>query len=862
MMKENQKKSESGLFGRIFNLIFRQDDSQPNSKKRLFAQLLFTALAFAAMISLSYVFVRNVIQKNLSQNAENVMFVVQNQVENDLNTPKMYLAGFSRTIRTAILRGDDQAKIKECLTDLSKYVRTDLQGFSGFAGFFGYFYMPEGPVFMDDSTFSVPIDFDPTERPWYKNTTDNHGAVAETMSYSDIVTGEDILIYSICIHDDDDNLLGVVCMRLQIDEIGDRVVNAAINRGGWGMLISRELIVLAHPNEPFVGIDARDPSFPPSLYTPQMIRGENVSEGVMKDYQGDKSISFFRRLSNGWYLGLVTPEGPYYQSLTKLAYTLGILGTIFAGALMIILIGLDMAKNKSDRESKYKSAFLANMSHEIRTPMNAIIGMTTIGKSADTIERKDYCLNKIEDASNHLLGVINDILDMSKIEANKFELVNDEFNFEKMLQRVVNVVNFRVDEKHQKLTVHIDKDIPRYVIGDDQRAAQVITNLMGNAVKFTPENGSITLNARLLGEENCDYILQIGVSDTGIGLTAEQQDRIFMSFEQAESSTTRKYGGTGLGLAISKTIVELMGGNIWVESEPNKGSTFTFNIRVKRSSRIHEGLLDTDVNLSNVRIMAVDDDKDILSYFNEIVEGFGVGCCDIATSGEEALGMVVRNGEYNIYFVDWRMPVMDGIELASKLKKKASEKSVVIMITAAEWTSIEAEAKQAGVDKFLSKPLFPSAILDVIKECISVDRRQMETAQNDIKGIFEGRKILLAEDVEINREIVLALLEPTNVTIECAENGLEAVKMFQRTPDYDMVLMDVQMPVMDGYEATKRIRALDIPEAKTARIIAMTANVFRDDIERCQEVGMDNHIGKPLDFEEVVEKLLEYMPAA
>jgi CheY-like chemotaxis protein len=184
------------------------------------------------------------------------------------------------------------------------------------------------------------------------------------------------------------------------------------------------------------------------------------------------------------------------------------------------------------------------------------------------------------------------------------------------------------------------------------------------------------------------------------------------------------------------------------------------------------------------------------------------------------------------------------------------------MITAAEWTSIETEAKKAGVDKFLSKPLFPSAIMDVIKECISVDRQQMETTRNDIKGIFEGRKILLAEDVEINREIVLALLEPTNVKIDCAENGLEAVRMFQQSPDYDMVLMDVQMPIMDGYEATKQIRALDKKKKKTAQIIAMTANVFRDDIERCHDVGMNNHIGKPLDFEEVVEKLLEYMPAA
>jgi CheY-like chemotaxis protein len=207
------------------------------------------------------------------------------------------------------------------------------------------------------------------------------------------------------------------------------------------------------------------------------------------------------------------------------------------------------------------------------------------------------------------------------------------------------------------------------------------------------------------------------------------------------------------------------------------------------------------------------------------------------------------------------MPVMDGIQLASELKKRSSAKSVVIMITAAEWSTIEAEAKKAGVDKFLSKPLFPSAIMDIIKECISLDRRQMENAQNNLDGIFEGRHILLAEDVDINREIVLTLLEPTKAAIDCAENGVEAVRMFREAPHkYDMILMDVQMPEMDGYDATKQIRTLPVPEAKTVRIIAMTANVFREDIEKCQEVGMDNHIGKPLDFEEVVGKLLVYMP--
>ncbi|MDR0497444.1 MAG: PAS domain S-box protein, partial [Treponema sp.] len=240
---------------------------------------------------------------------------------------------------------------------------------------------------------------------------------------------------------------------------------------------------------------------------------------------------------------------------------------------------LETALEAANSASHAKSAFLANMSHEIRTPMNAIIGMVTIGKSSDDSERKDYCFSRIENASKHLLGVINDILDMSKIEAGKFDLSVAEFNFEKMLQSVVNVISFRVDEKRQKLTVHIDKAIPEILIGDDQRLAQVITNLLGNAVKFTPEKGSISLDTRFLEEENGIDILQISVTDTGIGISPEQQSRLFQSFQQAESSTVRKFGGTGLGLAISKNIVEMMGGKIWIKSEPGEGSTFSFTIQ-------------------------------------------------------------------------------------------------------------------------------------------------------------------------------------------------------------------------------------------------------------------------------------------
>jgi CheY-like chemotaxis protein/two-component sensor histidine kinase len=376
--------------------------------------------------------------------------------------------------------------------------------------------------------------------------------------------------------------------------------------------------------------------------------------------------------------------------------------------------------------------------------MNAIIGMITIGQKAHDIDKKDYCLQKIEDASAHLLGVINDILDMSKIEANKLELSLENFDFEKMIRNVENVINFKVNEKKQKLTINIDKKIPGIILGDDQRLIQVLTNLLSNAVKFTPENGTISLESRLIKREGDTFTIQINVKDTGIGIVHEQQAKIFSSFEQADSGTSRKYGGTGLGLAISKRIVELMGGVIWIVSEPGKGSTFSFTVQL-----------------------------------------------------QEGTGKEEENQDY----------------------------------------------------------------ATLVPENIS----------------FPGKCILAAEDVEINREILASLLESTLVTIDTAENGRETCEKYFANPDkYSLILMDVQMPEMDGLEASRLIRGVEAEweeknikksiENKTSPkpvrripIVAMTANVFREDVERCLEAGMNDHVGKPLDIKEVLEKLKKYM---
>jgi signal transduction histidine kinase/CheY-like chemotaxis protein len=530
---------------------------------------------------------------------------------------------------------------------------------------------------------------------------------------------------------------------------------------------------------------------------------------------------------------------------------------------------LVMAREQALSGARAKSEFLANMSHEIRTPMNAIIGMTGIAKSARDLERKNECLEKIGDASVHLLRVINDVLDMSKIEANKLALSPVSFTFEKMLQQVVNVISFRVAEKQQNFSVYIDTAIPSRVIGDDQRIAQVVTNLLGNAVKFTPEGGTIRLAARLREKEGDAVVIEVEVTDTGIGISGEQQGRLFNSFEQADSNTSRRFGGTGLGLAISRRIVEMMGGSIRVQSEPGKGSAFTFTITVREDHEKREPPVNAGVSRENIKILCVDDDLYIRDYVTEISQRLGFAC-DTVSSGEEALVRIKDRGPYNIYFVDWKMPGMDGIETARRIKamneaySAGGLRAVVTMISSGEMEGIKKAARNAGVDRFLSKPLFPSAIADSINQCIGVENTvaAADSAAADMDS-FAGRRILLVEDVAINREIVLALLEPTALTIDCAENGIGAVERFTADPDaYDMIFMDVQMPEMDGYEATRNIRNLErrgIRQAGSVPIIAMTANVFREDVEKCLEAGMDGHVGKPLDVGEVLAVLRKYL---
>ncbi len=579
---------------------------------------------------------------------------------------------------------------------------------------------------------------------------------------------------------------------------------------------------------------------------------------------------------SNWYLLFFMPHGKLNQTVDRLEQEWGLFSVVSCGLILLALLAvfswyirltrrqmheLVEARMAAERANKAKSEFLSNMSHDIRTPMNGIVGMTAIARAnLDNIQQVQNCLKKIDLSSRHLLGLINDILDMSKIESGKLTLHMEQISLQEIMQGIVNIIQPQINAKNQRFDVYI-YDIPvEHVYCDSIRLNQILLNLLGNAIKFTPEGGFIhvSLYEEYSSQEDERIRVHLRVKDTGIGMSAEFKEKIFESFSREDSSRVQKTEGAGLGMAITRHIVDAMNGTIEVESEQGAGTEFHVTLDLEKAPKKEE-----EMRLPPWDILLADDDELLCKSAAATLRTIGCHTQWVLT-GEAALEMAAerhRQGEdYPIILLDWKLPGMDGLQTARRIRETCGSASRILLVSAVDWSDVSEQAREAGIDGAIPKPLFRSTLYYALRAygdaSEETEVREMETGTD-----LTGRRVLLAEDNDLNREIAEELLSDLGLELDWAENGQICVEKFQNNPAgwYDAILMDIRMPVMNGYEATRAIRALNREDAGTIPIIAMSADAFSDDVRQCLECGMNAHTAKPIDVDEVVRLLETYM---
>ena len=521
------------------------------------------------------------------------------------------------------------------------------------------------------------------------------------------------------------------------------------------------------------------------------------------------------------------------------------------------------AYRAAENASRAKTEFLSNMSHGIRTPMNAIVGLTAIaGANIESQDRVVECLGKITKSSRHLLGLINEVLDMARIESGRISLAEEDFRLPELVDNLLTLTKPAIDEHHHQLEVHIEHIEHEAVCGDSLRIQQVFVNLMSNAVKYTPDGGKITLTIKEkpngFSELGC---YEFSIEDNGIGMTPEFQKIMFEPFSRADDHRTTKVQGTGLGMAIARNIVNLMNGDIQVESAPNKGTKITVTVYLK----LQENEKEQEKELLDLPVLVVDDDKTCCESTVATLQEIGIAGEWVLTGKEAVERCYARhetNSDYFAVILDWKMPEMDGIATARKIRERVGEDVTIIILTSFDFSEIEEEARAAGVNAFMAKPLFRSRLTATLRQFTS--EKKEENARNYLEDFatenYAGKRILLVEDNELNREIATEIIGMTGVTIDIAENGKIAVEKVMEAPEkwYDLIFMDIQMPIMNGYEATAAIRALAGSRGKVP-IIAMTANAFAEDVQLAKNTGMNEHIAKPLDLNKLNDVLKQWL---
>ena len=601
-----------------------------------------------------------------------------------------------------------------------------------------------------------------------------------------------------------------------------------------------------------------------------------------KEYSGTLEVDGEKRQICGislpyseWYLVAVMPYSALDDTINRLSNQRMILTLLSCASILAILtlifsryfsitrtqvLELEDARQKAVESSKAKSEFLANMSHDIRTPMNAIVGMTAIATAhIDDQKQVQNCLRKITLSSKHLLGLINDVLDMSKIESGKLTLTTEQISLKEVVEGIVNIMQPQVKAKRQTFDIYVENILTENIWCDSVRLNQVLLNLLSNATKYTPEGGSIQLS---LSEEKSpkgeNYIrIHIKVKDNGIGMSLDFLKRIYESYSRADGVRVSKTQGTGLGMAITKYIVDAMEGSINIKSEIDKGTEVSLTFDFEKAVA-----LEMDMVLPSWSMLVVDDDELLCRTAIDTLKTIGINA-DWVLSGEKAIELVTQHhqkrDDYQIILLDWKLPGMNGIQVAKEIRRNLGDEVPILLISAYDWSEFEEEAREAGINGFISKPLFKSTLYHALRQYMDTQTENDQTLNSNID--LSGRRILLAEDNELNWEVASELLSDLGVELDWAEDGQICLDKFQKSSagHYDAILMDIRMPHMTGYEATKAIRGINHPDALSIPIIAMSADAFSDDIQHCLECGMNAHIAKPIDVIELTRLLKRYL---
>jgi len=808
-------------------------------KRSLHMQIIFTISSFLLMVVLSYIFSRNIIDRYLKQNTNNIFVSLKSQIMSDLMEPQMTLESFSRTVREMIINGDNADKLREYYNDMSNYLSLDKQSYLNFNGFMGYFEtLPGGPVFMESLLGSRPADFVPAERQWYKDAIAANGEIAETLMYHDVIYDDIMYIYSYCIFDNAGRRLGVVALRVKIDNIKKYIVNTVMVQGAYGMLLTRDLVILAHPNESFVGENARNSRIPFSIFADELIKGIEITERPLISYKGERSLASFRALPNGWIIGIVTPKGLYYKSIVNMALILVILGTVLSSVLVFVLIRVDAARNKSDLENRHKTSFLANVSHEIRTPMNAIIGMTELLGYEPLNKRQMSFIDDIKVSAHSLLSIINDILDMSKIEAGKLELNPINYDFHVLLDNVHSMFSYVTKKKGIEFKYEVEGNMPRYLYGDDIRLKQVLTNICGNAVKYT-EKGYVKFKVTA-----ADNKLIFEIKDSGIGMRKEDLPKLFNTFQRIETEKNRTIVGTGLGLSISKTFVEMMGGDIIVDSEYEQGSVFMIIIPVvlgkKEDVKSNKGLMEGHTLIApDAKVLVVDDNEFNIRVAEGLLSLFKINVYK-ATSGKDAIALVQKN-DYDIVFMDHMMPEMDGVEATGIIRKMGGKykKLPIIALTANAVQGAKEMFLTSGFDGFISKPIDMQEMYNLLKEWLplekieirknaAIEKNDEETGSDFISALSKIDEI----NVEIGLSRVSGMEKMYRETLELFNQKLisECDDMYSKIRHGDVSGFSISVHAMKS--ALSTVGAMTLSEAALRLETAAKDNDFDFCVER------------------------------